>query len=198
MSHRAILLLLSIPLSALAQPATAPFDVLDNIERENVDLLFAPYEPMALSADGLNLYAVNTHGSRVVRYNGLSGQPAMTYDVPWGPVSVGYWNNPDGPDELLVVTRGTYGLTRLDPDTGDLLGFLPLPSCPAPGRSGAPPRAGCSRRVHRRAARARRRRTGAPGPRRPTRAPARTCWLVAQPLLLRRTRSCRGSARHRR
>ena len=111
---------------------TGPFRELDNIEGDHIDLNFMAVRPMALAADGLTLWAINAHGSKVVGFIDLSGIPAMEYDVPWGPVSIAYWVSPaDGHEELLVVSRGTYGLTRLDPATGATLGYLALPPEPA-------------------------------------------------------------------
>jgi hypothetical protein len=112
--------------------ASAPFRALDNIEGDQVDLDFLVVRPMARSADGQHLFVVNPHGSRVVRFSDLSGPPSMVYDVPWGPVSIAHWVAPgDGHAELLVASRGTHALTRLDPDTGALLGALELPPEPA-------------------------------------------------------------------
>ena len=108
---------------------TAPFDRLDNIEGDHVDLVFMPVNPMVLSPDETSLYAVNAHGSEVRRFTGLSGSPAQTYAVPWGPVSIAYWEAPDH-DELLVVSRGTHALTRIDPVSGEVLNVLELPSEP--------------------------------------------------------------------
>lgn len=115
-----------------AVPATAEFNELDNIEGDHIDLVFAPYRPMALAPSDVTLFAVNTHNSKVLRFDDLSGQPTSVFDVPWGPVSVAYWeSNIDGHAEVLVVSQGTYALTRLDPVTGEILGMLPLPPEPA-------------------------------------------------------------------
>jgi hypothetical protein len=108
----------------------APFRALDNVEGDDVDLLNYPIRPMALAPDH-TLWAVNTHGSEVVGFTDSSGQPRRTYAVPWNPVSIEYWvSGADGHHELLVVTRGTYGLTRLEPKTGAVLGYLALPAEP--------------------------------------------------------------------
>ncbi len=109
----------------------APFRVLDNVEGDDIDLLNYPIEPMVLSSDRSVLWAVNTHNSEVVGFGVASGQVDKVYPVPWNPVSLEYWvSGVDGHHELLVVTRGTYGLTRLAPSNGFVLGYLALPAEP--------------------------------------------------------------------
>ncbi|MCI0636447.1 MAG: hypothetical protein L0206_21395, partial [Actinobacteria bacterium] len=103
----------------------------DNVEGDDVDLLAYPIKPMVLAPDRPTLWAVNTHGSEVAGYTSFSGAPDRVYGVPWNPISIEYWVSPaDGHHELLVVTRGTHGLTRLDPASGALLGYLELPAEP--------------------------------------------------------------------
>ena len=108
----------------------APFRVLDNVEGDDIDLLNYPVRSMALAPDH-TLWAVNTHNSEVVGFTDASGQPDRVYPVPWNPVSLEYWvSGADSHHELLVVTRGTYGLTRLAPASGAVLGYLALPAEP--------------------------------------------------------------------
>jgi hypothetical protein len=110
--------------------AEAPYRFLDNVEGPWVNLNVAPVRPMALTADQLNLYAVNTNASLVQHYANLNGQPTDTFRVPWGPVSIAIW--PDFSEaELLVVCRGTHVLARLDRITGETLSTLDLPFEPA-------------------------------------------------------------------
>lgn len=109
----------------------APFRLLDNVEGDDVDLLLYPIKPMVFSPDRRTVWAVNTHGSEVVGYTTSSSGPGFVFGVPWGPVSIEYWvSSVDAHHELLVVTRGTRGLTRLDPATGKILGYLELPAEP--------------------------------------------------------------------
>jgi hypothetical protein len=109
----------------------APFRVLDNVEGDDVDLLAYPVKPLVMAPGHAALWALNTHGSEVVGYDGSSTRPFRAYPVPWSPVSIEYWvSSVDAHHELLVVSRGTYGLTRLAPATGNLLGFLELPAEP--------------------------------------------------------------------
>src|SRR5688572_7508506 len=108
----------------------APFRVLDNVEGDDIDLLNYPIEPMAL-APNQTLWAVNTHNSEVLSFTNLTGVPNKVYPVPWNPVSIEFWvSSVDAHQELLVVSRGTYGLTRLGPASGVILGYLPLPAEP--------------------------------------------------------------------
>ncbi len=114
------------------QPLRGDYAVLDRVEGTNVDLLFAPVNPMVMNSARTVLYAVNSHGSQVQAFDDLSGRPSSTFEVPWGPVSVAYWKSSvDGHEELLVITRGTHGVTRFQPSTGRMLGFLALPPEPA-------------------------------------------------------------------
>jgi DNA-binding beta-propeller fold protein YncE len=108
----------------------APYRVLDNVEGAWINLNVVPVRPMALTADQAHLYAVDTHQSVVQHYAGLSGQPADTFRVPWGPVSIAIW--PDlAETELLVVCGGTHVLARLDRLTGRTLALVDLPFEPA-------------------------------------------------------------------
>src|SRR5262245_8456225 len=69
----------------------APFQVLDNVEGDDVDLLNYPIKPMVLSPNHATLWAVNTHNSEVVSFTNLSGAPNKVYAVPWNPVALEYW-----------------------------------------------------------------------------------------------------------
>ncbi len=140
----------SVPLNGQSQTTSrpgralteAPYRALDRVEGEYIDLGFTPINPMAFSPSRHTLYALNAHASQVQvfdlphRNEGdlqpgvFASQPIRTFDVPWAPASVAYWDAPGGNDELLVVSRGTQALTRLDPDDGKILGYLPLPSEP--------------------------------------------------------------------
>jgi hypothetical protein len=139
---RALTLLVALSLSALAVvPAAqarktvprlreAPFRVLDNVEGDDIDLLNYPIKPMVVSPTHA-LWAVNTHNSEVLLFSNQTGQPSKVFPVPWNPVSIEYWvSSADSHHELLVVSRGTYGLTRLAPSNGSILGYLPLPAEP--------------------------------------------------------------------
>ena len=108
----------------------APFRVLDNVEGDDVDLLSYPIKPLAVAPNHM-LWALNTHNSEVAGFQTLTGQPTRVFSVPWGPVSLEFWvSSVDSHNELLVVTRGTHGLTRLDPLSGAILGYLALPAEP--------------------------------------------------------------------
>jgi hypothetical protein len=118
-----------VPGGEVSRPAETPFRLLDNVEGDDVDLLSFPVKPMVIGAGVL--WAVNTHGSEVAGFTDISGAPSKVFGVPWNPVSIEYWVSPvDGHHELLVVTRGTRGLTRLDPASGKPLGYVELPAEP--------------------------------------------------------------------
>lgn len=107
-------------------PETGVYDVLDNVEGSFVQFGYPPVRPVATDATGI--YALNNHDSTVQRYTNLSGQPSATYRVPWGPVSLATWHDPDagGALRLLVVSRGTEALTILDPVAGRIVAVLPV------------------------------------------------------------------------
>ncbi|MGE3962740.1 MAG: hypothetical protein AB7I09_01430 [Planctomycetota bacterium] len=118
--------------SATAQ-TTADFRVVDDIRGEWVNLNHAPVRPMAFASGSQDLWAVNTHDSTVVKFSGLTPSPQKRYRVPWSPVSIALWTDPNArtrPDRLIVVCRGTYGLAVLEEQTGALVGFIPLPAEP--------------------------------------------------------------------
>jgi hypothetical protein len=130
MSLRAVLgLALTCALNGnlFAQGATAPFSLVDNVEGEYVDTHPVPVRPLVLSANELELWAVNTHASVVQHYNSSSGAPAATFAVPRGPVSIARWedpNDPSDPGRLVVACRGTYALVVLRRSTGQVVTLL--------------------------------------------------------------------------
>lgn len=100
------------------------YDLVDNVEGSFVHFGYPPVRPLAF--EGIVLYAVNNHDSTVQRYTDASGLPSKTYRVPWGPVSIALWNDPDagGATRLLVVSRGTQAITMLDALTGETLAVI--------------------------------------------------------------------------
>lgn len=112
-------------------PSTAPYRVLDNVEGPHIDLGIPAFRPMVVTPDLEHLYALNVHDSTVVHYDrSLTLQD--TFRAPWGPVSIALWQPPGGAaPELVVVSRGTSALTRLDRATGAILGMVELPAEPA-------------------------------------------------------------------
>lgn len=112
------------------EETTAPYRSLDRIEGPWVDLLFPSVDPMVFAGNAL--YAVNTHGNTVVRFDDFGGQAARIYPMPWAPVSLAKWNQPqDGQLRLLVSCRGSNALIVLDPQTGSTEHLIGLPSEPA-------------------------------------------------------------------
>ncbi len=102
----------------------------DNIEGTFIMLDAAPVRPMMITPDG-DLWAVNTHDNTVERFIGAGTSPVDVYKVPWGPVSIAHWNDSLGNLEILVVSHNTWALTRIDADTGDVLGVVQLEAEPA-------------------------------------------------------------------
>ncbi len=114
-------------------PVSAPYRTLDNVEGSWVHFNHVPIRPLVVDAGNV-IYAVNTNDSTVEKFVSPTTTPVAVWGVPWNPVSIALWSGDigasSGPDEILVVTRGTYGLTRLDRATGQILSTLELPSEP--------------------------------------------------------------------
>lgn len=114
-------------------PDVEPYRELDNIQGPWVNLNHVPIRPMVFGSGFGDLWAVNTHDSTVVHFSGLSAQPDVTYRVPWSPVSIALWTDPNAatdPERLVVVCRGTYGLALLERATGRMVEFYALPAEP--------------------------------------------------------------------
>jgi len=126
-------LALTVVLCFFAAPApcqTANYLVVNNVEENWVNLNLPPIRPM-MFWNNAELYAVNTHDSTALRFTNASGSPTSTWRVPWGPVSIAGWTSPPtGPEQILVVCRGSYVLAFLDRITGQTLNVLELPAEP--------------------------------------------------------------------
>lgn len=126
--------------STLAQD-TIPYRSLDHIQGAHTTFATFPVTPMvvapALGTRAEALWVVNHHEHLVERFpapgsvSSSGGTPPtpvgsnLAVPVPMSPVSVAYWPGEGGsPDEILVVTKGTWGVTRIDATTGQLRGFL--------------------------------------------------------------------------
>jgi len=113
--------------------AKAPYALLDRVQGPYTNLGdIVPFRPMAIPADGSALYAVNTHGNTVQVFDDLSGQPAHTWPVAWGPVSIALYDSPlQSRALLLVVCRGSHVLCLVDRLDGTLVDVIDLPFEPA-------------------------------------------------------------------
>ncbi len=111
--------------------AQVPFNELDQVRGDAIDLVFAPVRPMALGAEGRRLYAVNSHDSTVVEFRSEGRQ--RTISVPWGPVSLALVeaHGSARPDTLLVVCRGSYTLACIDLESASITRLVELPAEPA-------------------------------------------------------------------
>ncbi len=113
-------------------PATADYDVVDNVEGPWVDMHFASVDPMMLvNGPTLSLYALNTHGSELLRFSNLNGQPQGRVALPWGPVSLASWIDGGGKEYVLVTCRGNYCLVFVDPVSERIDAIIELPDEPA-------------------------------------------------------------------
>ena len=106
----------------------------DNVEGPWVNLNFPSVRPMVVTSalGGRKLFAVNTHDS-TVEYFGIEATshvpaemtPLKVWGVPWGPVSIAFWQNVSSP-RLVVVCRGSNVLVQMDPITGKILAMVHL------------------------------------------------------------------------
>jgi DNA-binding beta-propeller fold protein YncE len=116
---------------APAAPQTAPYRVLDTVEGHWLDLALMPVRPLARDAQTGHLYALDAHGDNVVEFD-AAGAHVRTIATPWGPVALSWWAPTGGGlPSLLVVTRGSYALARIDLASGALVGLVALPTEPA-------------------------------------------------------------------
>lgn len=118
-----------------------PFEYLDNVEGDRVNLNAPAVRPMALTSDQAHLYAVNVHASRVVHFQAGSTQAAQVFHTPRSPVSIALWTDPSGggPEgRLVVVCRDSYALAVLRRDTGEIVKLKELRD-PSSGRILAEP-----------------------------------------------------------
>ncbi|MAB79387.1 MAG: hypothetical protein CMJ89_08535 [Planctomycetes bacterium] len=79
---------------------------------------------MDFSSDG-NLYAINTHGSRLVRHVDVTADPEASWPTLNNPVSMDVWG-----DRVVVLGGATHSLAIHDRFTGEVLGHHELPSEP--------------------------------------------------------------------
>ncbi len=109
---------------------TIPYEMVDNLEGDWVNLMNPPYRPMVL--DGNGLWAVDNHNHQVHFFDDVSGNPSATFGVPAGPVSIAKWM--DGQElRLLVVCRTSWVVCLLDAATGTILEVAQMRD-PATGR----------------------------------------------------------------
>lgn len=109
---------------------TAPFTVLDSIEGSHVDFVYPAINPMVLRRPSGQLFVANCHAGEIVRFEGATA--TLVIPAPNGVMGLAHWvSSIDEYEELIALSRGNYGLTFFDPDTGDMTDYLPLPAEPA-------------------------------------------------------------------
>ncbi len=108
--------------------STAPFDILDSVEGDFVNLNAPPVRPMAMTADNSTLFALNTHASRILRFDLATGANTQVIHTAKSPVSIGLWTESGTTpgDRLVVACRDTYALLIHDRVSGDVRKVLEL------------------------------------------------------------------------
>lgn len=124
-----------------AQTPGPEYEELDSIQGSFVNLATFPIRPM-LYDPSFNLWVINHHDSTIQKFVSTGSTPTATYAVPWGPVSMAYWENDVDPEnthgELVVVCRASWCVARLDIATGEILSVLQFrPGDPTDTRIGA-------------------------------------------------------------
>lgn len=117
----------------LPPPNTAPYEVLDRVEGSWINLGLFPVRPLMVHEldDVSTVFALNVHDDRLEWFRGTDPAPFRQTQVGWGPVALAGWEEEDGDlRELLVVCAGSYGLFRVAPSTGEVLGVITLPPEP--------------------------------------------------------------------
>lgn len=114
---------------AIAQPAPDEYQLLDHVQGTSVLTNAAPVRPMIIDS-ATDIWAINTGLGTLERFRGTNTGPIDVRQVPWGPVALAEWADPDGTPELLIVCRNTWGLLRMDKASGQYQGFIRLPAEP--------------------------------------------------------------------
>jgi hypothetical protein len=107
------------------QTVVADYELLDDTPGVFTNFNAEAIRPIAFSADNSDLYALNTHGNWVARFDGGSGDPAAIFHTGLNPVALGIWN-----EDLFVVCQGSRVLLRMDRFTGEVVDLMRLPSEP--------------------------------------------------------------------
>jgi len=97
-------------------PRVGPYRALDDTPRTVTNFNAEAVRPMAITADGLDLYAVNVHGNTVTHHQNAGFDPETVFDVAMNPVSLALHG-----DDLWVVCQGTESLLQLDRTTGEIV-----------------------------------------------------------------------------
>lgn len=123
---RLLYLVLAVVLAgARGSGQSGDFLVLDDTPRDVTNLNAEAVRPLALDPGDGDLYALNTHGSQVVRFAGSPIRERGRFDTPLFPIALAIHGQ-----DLLVVCEGTRCVARLDRLDGSVRALLPLPSEP--------------------------------------------------------------------
>ncbi len=120
------------PGTGASDGATAPFQIVDQVEGAFVNQNHFPIRPLVVDPSGPGFFALNTHASTVERFDGSATTPVAVWDVPWGPVAARLWTNSTTQEtQLLVSCRGSRTLAFLHITSGEVLRLIALPADPA-------------------------------------------------------------------
>jgi hypothetical protein len=111
-------------------PVTAKFNSLDTARKELHNFNIETVRGMAWSPNRQSLFAINTHGSRLVRYDGPSPAIVGNWTTLHNPVAMGVWAAGEEILGVIVLGGGTHAVASHNPSTGEILEVLNLPSEP--------------------------------------------------------------------
>jgi hypothetical protein len=116
--------------SAIAQ--TAPYNTVTNTKRTVTNFNVETVRGIAFEAVApFRVFAINTHGSTLNSYTSAStSAPATTFRTLNAPVALALWDDTEGVPFALVVGCGTHGIVKQNRNTGEIAGYLSLPSEP--------------------------------------------------------------------
>ena len=110
---------------------TAPYDLVS--QRSQDFTLFNVETTRGLAFGNGDIYAINTHGSQLVRID-VPGFAKTVWPTLMNPIAVAYWNDGAAPDKVLVLGGATHALAVHDALTGRLVRVVDLHQhAPEPG-----------------------------------------------------------------
>ncbi len=116
--------------STTSAQATADFVALDSPRHEVTNFNVETVTGMCWAPDGSGLYAINTHGSRLLKHVDGDGIPDALWTTINNPVAMAIWERTAVEYEVIVLGGATHSLVAHDPLTGAVVRMTNLPSEP--------------------------------------------------------------------
>lgn len=126
----ALALAVAVPSQAQTDPPEADFLALDSPRREVSNFNVETVRGMVFSPDRTQLFAINTHGSRLVMHDDGDGLIDGQWTTVHNPVAIAVRERGAGVFDLLVLGGATHALALHDPVTGAIEDLVIVPSEP--------------------------------------------------------------------